>query len=316
MDFTTNKLISIIIPTFNRSSILEETLMSVRNQTYAHWECIVVDDGSTDDTARVVEKFTNMDPRFRYYLRSGDFPKGACGARNYGFYNSRGEYIQWLDDDDLLSENKLELQVLKLEEDKTQNYFTTCNWDVFWQGKDFKPHNVIDDDEVLRAEEFCHSLLKKETFVPPHAYLIPRTLAVLAGPWNTHLSINQDAEYFIRIILVSDGLINTKGCHVLYRMHSGERISSSFNSKNLASLLYGYKLIQAHQKLRDVKAKNFMKWKLKKLLLMFGSSDKEVIMANKYLFIENGLFPSRYPYYLARYKIFKAIMPWYKRNFK
>ncbi|MCG9973028.1 glycosyltransferase family 2 protein [Christiangramia crocea] len=315
MDIDPNILVSIIVPTFNRSKYLEKTLKSVKNQSLQNWECIIVDDGSTDNTAAVVEKISGEDQRFQYYIRSKDFAKGACGARNYGFVKSRGKYIQWLDDDDLLSENKLELQVQKLEEADLKQ-FTTCDWDVYWEGKDFEPHNVIDDDEVLLPQDFFNSLVKRETYVPPHAYLIPRALAALAGPWNIHLSINQDAEYFTRIILVSNGLVNTKGCRVLYGVHDGERISSSFNSKNLASLIYGYKLIQAHLKLRDVQAKSFMKWKLRKLLLLFGKSDKELIRNNKYLFIENGVYPSRYTYYITRYKIFKIVMPWYKRYFK
>lgn len=316
MTLAPNIMVSIIVPTFNRSDFLEQTLISVKNQTFQNWECIVVDDGSTDDTASLVKEFSDNDERFKYYLRDDDHPKGACGARNYGFIKSSGKYIQWLDDDDLLSENKLEFQVTRLEENNDRSYLTTCDWDVYWGGKTFEAHNVITKDEVLQTEDFFESLVKKETFVPPNAFLTPRKLAIQAGPWNTHLFINQDAEYFTRIFLVSDGLVNTPDCHVLYRIHDGERISSSFNSENLASLIYGYRLIQAHLNLKGLTARKFLKWKLRKLFLMFGKSDKEVIAINKSLFLENGIYPSRYRYYITRYKLFKLIKPLYKRYLK
>src|SRR5690554_5283951 len=97
-----NPLVSIIIPTYNRAHLIGETLDSVLAQTYQNWECIVVDDGSTDNTDEVMAAYMAKDSRFQYHHRPKDrLPEGNA-ARNYGFEVSKGEYIQWFDSDDLM----------------------------------------------------------------------------------------------------------------------------------------------------------------------------------------------------------------------
>ncbi|WP_417872512.1 glycosyltransferase family 2 protein, partial [Xanthomarina gelatinilytica] len=91
-------LVSIIIPTFNRAHLLGETLDSVLTQTYANWECLVVDDGSTDATEALVQTYIQKDSRFQYQKRPDRHLPGGNGARNYGFELSKGEFIQWFDD--------------------------------------------------------------------------------------------------------------------------------------------------------------------------------------------------------------------------
>ncbi len=114
---TINKpLVSIIIPTYNRAHLIGQTLDSVLAQTYQNWECIVVDDGSTDTTDEVMSKYIAKDPRFKYYHRPKDRLPGGNAARNYGFEKSRGEYIQWFDSDDLMVANFLEIKLLSLLE--------------------------------------------------------------------------------------------------------------------------------------------------------------------------------------------------------
>jgi glycosyltransferase involved in cell wall biosynthesis len=104
-------LVSIIIPTYNRASIIGETLSSVLAQTYENWECIIVDDGSTDNTDELIQDYMDKDSRFRYYRSPYSQLSGASGARNYGFKKSKGEYINWLDSDDLMISHKLEKQL-------------------------------------------------------------------------------------------------------------------------------------------------------------------------------------------------------------
>ena len=109
-----NPLVSIIIPTYNRAHLIGETLDSILAQTYTRWECIVVDDGSTDGSETVLRAYSERDPRITYYHRPADRPRGGNAARNYGFEKSVGDYIQWFDSDDLMSPNKLELSVQEL----------------------------------------------------------------------------------------------------------------------------------------------------------------------------------------------------------
>ena len=104
-------LVSIIIPTFNRANLLPETLDSVLAQNYQNWECIVVDDGSTDSTDFLMEKYIAKDSRFQYHHRPKNRMSGGNAARNYGFELSKGEYIQWFDSDDIMLPNYLGFRV-------------------------------------------------------------------------------------------------------------------------------------------------------------------------------------------------------------
>src|SRR5690554_1580908 len=117
-------LVSIIIPTFNRAHLIGETLDSVLAQTYHNWECIVVDDGSTDNTDEVMAEYMARDARFQYHHRPEDRLPGGNAARNYGFEVSKGEYIQWFDDDDVMKAKFLEIKINKFTQ---QNQFVICS---------------------------------------------------------------------------------------------------------------------------------------------------------------------------------------------
>ncbi len=105
-------LVSVIVPTYNYGHFIGQALKSMQAQTYPHWECVVVDDGSTDDTAEVVARFSDSDRRIKF-LRQKNLRQAA--ARNNGLRNSSGQYVQFLDADDLLEPRKLERQVEYLE---------------------------------------------------------------------------------------------------------------------------------------------------------------------------------------------------------
>ena len=110
-----SSIVSIIIPTYNRAHLIGETLDSIVAQTYPNWECIIVDDGSTDDTATLIAEYILKDNRFKYHTRPEDRLKGANACRNYGFELSEGQYIKWFDSDDIMHPQFLEKQVAVLE---------------------------------------------------------------------------------------------------------------------------------------------------------------------------------------------------------
>ena len=86
-------LISIIIPTYNRAHLIGETLDSVLAQTYPHWECLFIDDGSTDNSIEVIQAYTKQDKRMKLFTRPAHRMKGANACRNIGLENAVGEYI-------------------------------------------------------------------------------------------------------------------------------------------------------------------------------------------------------------------------------
>ncbi|GAA4943021.1 glycosyltransferase family 2 protein [Algibacter agarivorans] len=102
---------SLIIPTYNRATLIGETIQSVIDQSYSNWECIVVDDGSTDNTEQVVNEFINRDSRISFYRRPEGRLKGANACRNFGLEKSNGAIINWLDSDDLLIVNHFQTHI-------------------------------------------------------------------------------------------------------------------------------------------------------------------------------------------------------------
>ncbi|GAA4847812.1 glycosyltransferase family 2 protein [Algivirga pacifica] len=109
-----NALVTVIIPSFNTATLIGETLNSVLAQTYPYWECIVVDDGSMDGTQKIVKAYTKKDSRFRFYQRDRG-PKGGSVCRNIGLERAKGDYLIFLDSDDLLLKTCLEKRVEIIE---------------------------------------------------------------------------------------------------------------------------------------------------------------------------------------------------------
>ncbi|MBA82974.1 glycosyltransferase family 2 protein [Leeuwenhoekiella sp.] len=195
-------LVSIIIPTYNRAHLIGETLDSVLAQTYKNWECIVVDDGSTDNTSEVVKSYLVMDSRFQYHHRPKDRLPGGNAARNYGFELSKGEYIQWFDSDDLMVAEKLELKVAVLMKNNVDfvisktKYFNKKNGN--FKNYDFEAKDVtfemfatdyikwITNDMILK-----HSIAKQISF-------------------NEHLRAGQEHNFICQLLLKSTNLFYVK----------------------------------------------------------------------------------------------------------
>lgn len=104
-------LVSLIMPNFNRADIVHETVESVIRQSYALWQLIVVDDGSTDNSLSILSDFAGRDSRITIMSRPPAMTKGANACRNYGLSISEGEFVKWIDSDDLLVDDALEKQL-------------------------------------------------------------------------------------------------------------------------------------------------------------------------------------------------------------
>lgn len=305
--------VSVIVPTFNRKDLLKEALDSIKEQTFKDWECIIVDDGSADGTLDLVKEYERQDCRFRYFRRPSHFIKGAASCRNFGLAKSRGRYIQWLDDDDLISEDKFELQVTSLKKLADEYYFTTCAWDLFWPGKKLDLKIFFPEDKVIPPKEFFKILRQNQTFLPASTYLIPYKLSVNAGPWNTLLTLNDDAEYFTRVLLQAKGLHFTSGGYALYREHSGIRLSRKNDMEGLESFFLSLRLMHAHLLKQQIKAKSFFRWKLKKILLDYSKDHERVFKFHRFFFLEHGINLNKIHYYKIRFFLYKKLFPVYKK---
>ena len=139
--------VSIIIPNYNRATLIGETLDSIISQTHQNWECIIVDDGSTDDSAKIINQYTEKDPRFNLFIRPNDYPKGANACRNIGLQKAKGDYIIFFDSDDLMMEHHLEAK-LQFMLDGNLDY-------AVFKSKNFgQPNNVEEEIDYSYYEKY------------------------------------------------------------------------------------------------------------------------------------------------------------------
>lgn len=111
-----NPKVTIIMATYNRAQFIVETLIAIQNQTFLDWECLIIDDGGTDNTKERITLILDQDPRFQYSKRSDNYRKGLPGCRNYGLDLATGDYIIFFDDDDIAHPQNLELCALELND--------------------------------------------------------------------------------------------------------------------------------------------------------------------------------------------------------
>lgn len=150
--------VSIIIPVFNRDNLILESLESIFNQTYQNFECLIIDDHSTDNTFEVIADFIQGKLRFTLYKRPNNRKKGANACRNYGLEKSNGEFVYWFDSDDIAHPRLLE-KSLKCIEDYQVDY---CRFsrEIFFGS--FKYHfKSLQKKEIPKILEFSPSLLEK-----------------------------------------------------------------------------------------------------------------------------------------------------------
>ncbi len=133
-------LVSIIITTFNQEKYIEEAIVSVIQQSFTNWELIIIDDGSTDQTALVCDLYVKKDASIKYVYQKNS---GVSAARNLGFHYSNGDFIQFLDGDDYLSQDKIARQIEFLEQHSNLDV-CYCNFVHYFQSTgNFIPSNHI-----------------------------------------------------------------------------------------------------------------------------------------------------------------------------
>lgn len=142
--------VSIIMPAFNAERTISESIESVRHQTMGDWELIVCDDGSSDQTISIVEKYAEADSRI--HLLTNQYKKGAAGARNSAIDSSKGRYIAFLDSDDLWHEQKLEKQLAFMKENEL--VFSYTDYRMFIEhrssGKDLLTADRYDFNDIVK----------------------------------------------------------------------------------------------------------------------------------------------------------------------
>ena len=213
-------LVSILIPAYNVEEWLGAAIASALGQTWRHREIIVVDDGSTDRTLAVVRQFESKGVRVVTQPN-----QGAAAARNKAFSLSRGDYIQWLDADDLLSPDKVAHQMQRAEQLRDARMLFSSPWASFRSRParaKFIPTPLWSD---LDPTEWLTRKWEGNLHMQTATWLVSRELTEAAGPWDTRLLGDDDGEYFFRVINASNGIRFVPQSRVYYRIMPSSRLS-------------------------------------------------------------------------------------------
>src|SRR6266487_143442 len=224
-------LVSILIPAYNAEPWIGDTIRSALAQTWPRKEIIVVDDGSRDRTPSIARQFASKN-----VCVVTQENHGAAAARNCAFALSQGEFIQWLDADDLLAPGKIAKQVEASDRYGSERMLFSSAWGHFYYRIDkanFASTSLWCD---LSPVEWLIRKIGQNLHMPPATWLVLRELTEAAGPWDTRLSLDDDGEYFCRVILASDAIRFVPNAKVYYRASvSGSLSSKDESDKKLVS---------------------------------------------------------------------------------
>lgn len=173
-------MISIVVPTYNRSEYLSESIDSVLRQTYKDWELIIVDDGSTDSTPKLMEYYLKLDERIKYYKKKNE---GIAKTRNFGIKKSQGEYISVHDSDDIMMPKKLALSLRKLNKTNADFVYTS----YFMMDNDSKPYGVHQPPYKITIQQ----IIDNAAF--PHITILAKRKCFIENPYRNYLKYNDDA---------------------------------------------------------------------------------------------------------------------------
>jgi len=193
-----NKLVSIIIPSYNNAEFIADALESVFNQTYSNFEILIVDDGSTDDTKALLAKYAASYPkkiRCSYIENSG-----AGTARNIGLKQAKGEYVAYLDADDVWLPHKLETQLTVFEERPEVDLIFSNSHLVDSKGASLNKLYVKPFEFNFRPEQLFERLLTERDFIPFSSIILKRSIIDDIGLFDESLRSSGDLEWLLRIV--------------------------------------------------------------------------------------------------------------------
>lgn len=223
---------TVIIPTYNRAELLKEAIQSVLNQTYENFELLVIDDHSIDNTKEIVASFE--DKRIRYYLN--DRGKGGAGTRNAGIFRASGEWIAFLDDDDIWLPNKLDVTDKKIRALNGLIGLVYSGYTLYDFYKKQKVSVIIPDKEGWIQQ----SLLYANCIGTFSAVAIQKDVLFKVGGLDVEFPAMQDWELYVRISgLTKVACIREELTYV--RFSHSDRISNDFKKKLIGSVLFRQK---------------------------------------------------------------------------
>ena len=238
-------LVSILIPCYNAEKYIGETLESVFQQTWKNIEVVVVDDGSTDSSADVVRSFRESQIKLVQQAN-----RGQTAALNACLAHARGDLVQYLDADDLIAPDKIELQIARLK--RAPRAVATAEWGRFYGSVDetrFTPEAVWKDLDPL--DWLSLSRADGLGMMFPALWLVPMEIVRAIGPWREDLSLNNDAEYFTRVLLAAERVLFCAGARCYYRSGLAGSLSGRKSPAAWASQIHVLELCEGYVRERE-----------------------------------------------------------------
>jgi teichuronic acid biosynthesis glycosyltransferase TuaG len=251
--------ISVIMPAYNAEKFISQSIESVLNQTFVEWELIIVDDGSTDKTSEIVKKYARTDKRIKlFYQENGKQGK----ARNLAISKSDGKYLAFLDADDIMLPNHLDIQLKRIDFLKADLVFSNCY--IFTKlplNGDEKSYSV--EDKCYESTEGINSFLEWNR-IPILTVLVKKECVLKVGGFSEVSGIQNAEDYhlWLKLLLNNGKLCGTNKVHCAYRLHT---VSAS-NDDRLSEfeVLYALKeLLNNSKVLPPSFKKNFLNRKRK-----------------------------------------------------
>jgi glycosyltransferase involved in cell wall biosynthesis len=232
--FNSQPLVSILIPLFNSEKYILKTLKSCTNQIYANIEIIIVDDGSTDASLSMVQNYANNYEYIRVYQQKNS---GACKARNLAFEKCHGDYVMYLDADDVLSPNYVSEHLAFLASSGCESV-SFCPWDRFYSNLEeakFPSLNIYKHYED--TFQLLLDMWNDGSMLQTSCYMVPRQLVEKSGGWDETVLKNQDGEFFSRILMQAKKAYFVPEAKVYYRSGNYLSVSKAASKEKVASML-------------------------------------------------------------------------------
>lgn len=234
-----NLLVSVIMPAFNAEGYIKESIESVINQTFTNWELIIIDDGSSDKTALIAQEYAKNDNRINYYYQEN----GKQGkARNLGILHSKGEYIAFLDADDIWENTKLLIQFQEIEKNTADLIFSDSY--IFSSQPDYKKKmgtkvGFFEGEDAIRK-------IFLNNYIPILTVLVKKRCLENVGFFSEESSFQNAEDYHLWMKLLVNGYvflgINETLSH--YRMHKNS--ATSLDRLVMFPILNSLKDIEKH----------------------------------------------------------------------
>jgi len=253
-----NPKVSIVVPAHNAHATISKTLHSLVKQTYQDFEIIIIDDGSTDDSAKIIKRWVKKDAeKFKYFWQIN---QGPAAARNKGLKEAKGEFVAWIDADDLWLPERLELMLKEFNKEPKPDFVSTDARYLYPDNKISKQTYYQINDLPL---EYSFKELLKTNFIFGSP-LIKKEVIEKIGFLDENLVRSEDYDYWLRILAKNYKLAIIKEPLALYRFLIDSR-SQSFILVNQADL----KVLSKANKLKklSLEEKEVLSWHIKKTYL-------------------------------------------------